>query len=147
MVGKDASGSNDDMVLYILHSVGAKRCPDSSVRCPAGCNAKGSYNGIPPAQPEISEQREHIQTMLATTSRGRNSLPNQILMMNQQMAKAREAPSVIDTSAVEKGASVMDALLGMFTGKVTATSKKDSPTSCSEKSTSTQVKLHVNFRI
>lgn len=141
MVGKEASGSNDDMVLYILHSVGAKRCPATSVRCPDGCNAKGTYNGIPPAQPEISEQREHIQTMLATTSRGRNSLPSQILMMNQQMAKAREAPSVIDTSAVEKGASVMDALLGMFTGKVSATSKKDSPTGCSEKSTSTQVRL------
>lgn len=25
LVGRDASGSNDDMILYILHSVGAKR--------------------------------------------------------------------------------------------------------------------------
>lgn len=36
MVGKDASGSNDDMILYILHSVGAKRCPETSSKCPQG---------------------------------------------------------------------------------------------------------------
>jgi calcium-independent phospholipase A2 len=41
MVGKDASGTNDDMILYILHSVGAKRCPETSSKCPHGCNFKG----------------------------------------------------------------------------------------------------------
>lgn len=48
MVGKDASGSNEDMILYILHSVGAKRCPESNKKCPPGCCFNGTYNGIPP---------------------------------------------------------------------------------------------------
>lgn len=33
------------MILYILHSVGARRCPDTSTKCPPGCNSKGHYNG------------------------------------------------------------------------------------------------------
>lgn len=80
MVGKDASGSSEDMILYILHSVGAKRCPDGpSSKCQPGCNSKGTYNGIPPAQPETLEQREHIQEMLAQTSRNiRNNLMSSI---------------------------------------------------------------------
>ncbi|CAO1408014.1 unnamed protein product [Diamesa serratosioi] len=68
MVGKEASGTDDDMILYILHSVGAKRCPESSVKCPPGCNFKGTYDGIPPAQPEMCEQRDHIHQVLSTTS-------------------------------------------------------------------------------
>lgn len=133
MVGKDASGTDDDMVLYILHSVGAKRCPETSGKCPAGCNFKGSYNGIPPAQPETSEQREIIQQMLASTSqmnRGRPSLPN---IMNQ--ISKRDHPTPIDTTAEQKGASVMDALLGMFTSKIQAAAKKE--TAYCEKGTST----------
>lgn len=137
MVGKEASGSNDDMILYILHSVGAKRCPETSSRCPPGCNAKGSYNGIPPAQPETTEQREAIQEMLAATtsqfSRGRNSLPS---LINQQLSRfPKDQPTLIDTSAEQKGASVMDALLGMFTSKIQAAAKKEVP-SC-DKGTST----------
>lgn len=105
MVGKDASGTNDDMILYILHSVGAKRCPETSVKCPHGCNAKGSYNGIPPAQPESPEQREVIQQVLASTSqslaRGRQSLPN---IINQGLSKLpKDQPLMIDTSAEQKG--------------------------------------------
>jgi calcium-independent phospholipase A2 len=56
--------------------------------------------------------------VLATTSqltRGRSSLPN---IINQKFAK--EQPTLIDTSAEQKGASVMDALLGMFTSKIQA---------------------------
>lgn len=135
MVGKDASGSDDDMILYILHSVGAKRCPETSSKCPPGCNFKGHYNGIPPAQPETSEQREAIQQVLASsTSRSRNSLPG---IINQQLSRfPKEQPTLIDTSAEQKGASVMDALLGMFTSKVQAAAKKE--TSFIDKSTSTQ---------
>ncbi|KAG5681964.1 hypothetical protein PVAND_011364 [Polypedilum vanderplanki] len=129
MVGKEASGSNDDMILYILHSVGAKRCPDTSTRCPVGCNAKGTYNGIPPAQPETTEQREAIQQMLATTTsqlmRGRNSVPT---IANQQLFRLpKEQPVLIDTTAEQKGQSVMDALLGMFTSKIQAAAKKEVP--------------------
>lgn len=135
MVGKDASGSNDDMILYILHSVGAKRCPETSAKCPHGCNAKGHYNGIPPAQPETTEQREAIQQVLASTSqmaRGRASLPN---IVNQMSKLTKDQPALIDTSAEQKGASVMDALLGMFTSKIQAAAKKE--VSFCEKGTST----------
>lgn len=133
MVGKEASGTDDDMILYILHSVGAKRCPESSVKCPPGCNFKGTYDGIPPAQPEISEQRDHIHQVLSTTSsRGRNSLPNLLNAID----KMGEKPKLIDTTAEQKGASVMDALLGMFTSRVQAATIEKTPT-C-EKSTSTQ---------
>jgi calcium-independent phospholipase A2 len=126
MVGKDPSGTNDDMILYILHSVGAKRCPETSNKCPPGCNFKGTTNGIPPAQPESTEQREHITQMLASTSsqhnRGRPSLPN---IINQQLSRLpKDQPTLIDTSAEQKGASVMDALLGMFTSKIQAASKE-----------------------
>lgn len=78
MVGKSAQRSLDDNILYILHSVGAKRCPDS-LNCPSGCNFSGDYNGIPPEQPEESERREHIYQVLASTSRShRNNLANNI---------------------------------------------------------------------
>lgn len=136
MVGKNASGSDDDMILYILHSVGAKRCPETSSKCPPGCNFKEYYNGIPPAQPETSEQREAIQQVLASGTsqhaRGRNSLPS----LHQLSRFPREEPTLIDTSAEQKGASVMDALLGMFTSKIQAAAKKE--TSLTDKSTSTQ---------
>lgn len=126
------------MILYILHSVGAKRCPETSSKCPPGCNAKGQYNGIPPAQPETSEQREAIQQVLAATSQmtrgGRGSLPN---IINQQLSRyPKEQPTLIDTSAELKGASVMDALLGMFTSKIQAAANKE--VSFSDKATSTQ---------
>lgn len=140
MVGKEASGTNDDMILYILHSVGAKRCPDTSKACPPGCNAKGVYNGIPPAQPETTEQREAIQQMLAATSsqfvRGRNSIPS--LLQNVRFPKDQPIP--IDTSAEQKGASVMDQLLGMFTSKIQAAAKKEVPTL--DKGTSTMEDDH-----
>lgn len=107
-MGKENSGTDDDNILYILHSVGAKRCPETSTRCPTGCNAKGNYNGVPPAQPETSESREAIQQILSvTSSRGRNSLPS---MLSSQLRMPKEAPTPVDTSAEQKGASVMDAV-------------------------------------
>jgi calcium-independent phospholipase A2 len=75
--------------------------------------------------------------VLATTSqltRGRGSLPN---IINQQLSRFPKDPAtLIDTSAEQKGASVMDALLGMFTSKIQAAAKKE--TSCHDKGTSTQ---------
>lgn len=70
MVGTETNG-NDANILYILHSVGAKRCTDSNKRCPVGCSPSGSYNGVPPEQPESPEQREHIHQVLASTSKNR----------------------------------------------------------------------------
>lgn len=130
MVGKDANGTNDDMILYILHSVGAKRCPESNKNCPPGCNFKGSYNGIPPAQPETMDTRDHIQNVLQSTSKNRKeSMINALSSL-----KPKEENHLVDTTPELKGASVMDALLSMFTGKVVpkvdaaTVSKKNSPT-------------------
>ncbi|XP_037933681.1 85/88 kDa calcium-independent phospholipase A2 isoform X2 [Teleopsis dalmanni] len=127
MVGTEANGSKSDEILYILHSVGAKRCSSSNTKCPSGCNAKGTYNGIPPEAPESVEQREHIENMLATTSRqavigifG----PNANGILNEVKP---EQPVIINTEKEQKGQSIMDALLGMFTSKVNADSRKESP--------------------
>lgn len=70
MVGNEVTG-NDANILYILHSVGAKRCEDANKKCPVGCSANGSYNGIPPEQPESHEQREHIHQVLASTTKAK----------------------------------------------------------------------------
>lgn len=135
LVGKDANGSKDDILLYILHSVGAKRCPESSTKCPPGCNPKGTYNGIPPpVQLETLDQREHIQEVLAASvGKGRNSIPQ---LLNQQLQMRKEKPTLIDVSDEQKGQSVMDTLLGIFSRSIQAAAKKESPTS--EKATSTQ---------
>lgn len=66
--------------------------------------------------------------MLAATSshlvRGRTSIPNLI----QNVRFPKEQPIPIDTTAEQKGASVMDQLLGMFTSKIQAAAKKEVPT-------------------
>ncbi|XP_052894507.1 85/88 kDa calcium-independent phospholipase A2 isoform X1 [Anopheles moucheti] len=135
MVGKDDSGSKDSMILYILHSVGAKRCSEKVAnKCPPGCASGATYNGIPPAQPETSEQREQIQHVLArtTTKSHRNSVPSLISStIRASIPEERERREVktIDVSQERKGASMMDALLSMFTNKVEAASKPTSPTS------------------
>lgn len=77
MVGKSSQRIIDDNILYILHSVGAKRCPDVNSACPAGCNFDGDYNGLPPEQPESAEGREQIYQVLASTSRS-NQIKNNI---------------------------------------------------------------------
>lgn len=137
MVGKDASGSNEDMILYILHSVGAKRCPESSKKCAVGCSSTGTYNGIPPAQPESPEQREHIYQVLASTSK--NHLRGAILS-NFLPSESIETPSsptdvqIVDVAPEQKGRSVMDSLLSMFQNKVVKTepAKKDCPPEAAE---------------
>ncbi|XP_055625339.1 85/88 kDa calcium-independent phospholipase A2 isoform X2 [Toxorhynchites rutilus septentrionalis] len=139
MVGRDDCGSKEAMTLYILHSVGAKRCPENGgSKCPPGCSAKGSYNGIPPVQPETSEQREHIQQVLARTSRSqRNSIPSLITntiknVREEREREAREELKTVDVTQERKGASVMDALLSMFTNKVEAAAKPITPGSSSK---------------
>lgn len=81
MVGKSSQKIVDDNILYILHSVGAKRCPEANSGCPAGCNDNGEYNGLPPEQPESAETREQIYQVLASTSRSsqiKNNITNNI---------------------------------------------------------------------
>ncbi|XP_055842006.1 85/88 kDa calcium-independent phospholipase A2 isoform X1 [Episyrphus balteatus] len=132
MVGKEANGSKDDEILYILHSVGAKRCPESNKSCQTGCSAKGTYNGIPPEAPESVEPREHIENMLASTSRQAIELFGNGSTSGGFYGKPVDPPVIVDTEKEKKGQSVMDTLLGVFSLKVKAesppTSKKDSPT-------------------
>ncbi|XP_014090407.1 85/88 kDa calcium-independent phospholipase A2 [Bactrocera oleae] len=130
MVGTDSNGGKDSEILYILHSVGAKRCPVSSTKCPAGCNSKGSYNGIPPESPEPVEQREHIENMLAATSR--QAMDSFLGTSFNGSAVTPEPTVIVDTEKEQKGQSIMDALLGMFTTKVNTDSKKVSPTNSLE---------------
>lgn len=123
MVGKDASGSSDDMILYILHSVGAKRCPDKNTKCPPGCNAKGEYNGIPPAQPDGPESREHINEVFATTlraSRKSTTAPPNIKPKESSLENVA-TNNLIDLTVEQKEQSVMDTLLAMFTSRVVKT--------------------------
>lgn len=143
LVGKDASGGPEDMILYILHSVGALRCaPNSS--CPLGCNHLGTYNGIPPAQPESVENREQIYQVLASNSSSSaaaaaaaqtasgsrpsrsGSLINSLVSLSGSSSGSSAestAATLVDVSAEQKGRNVMDALLGMFTNKVHASTK------------------------
>lgn len=151
LVGKDASGGPEDMILYILHSVGAERCAPNST-CPLGCNHLGTYNGIPPAQPESAESREHIYQAMAYTS---TTVVQQSQQSQQRPARSGSlitsvvslgksggssgsstdssstttageedrTATVVDVTAEQKGRRVMDALLGMFTTKVNALPK------------------------
>lgn len=150
LVGKEASGSADDMILYILHSVGAKRCVlwflqhyeniykfvrlrcrCTNKSCPSGCNPNETYNGIPPAQPESAENREHIYQVLASTSRPQRSgsLMNNLVQLSNNSATTLTSPvdpagsrnkdtvpstTLVDVTQEQKGRNVMDALLGMF---------------------------------
>lgn len=77
MVGKTSQRTVDDNILWLLHSVGAKRCPEPNSGCPAGCNFNGDCNGLPPEQPESAEGREQIYQVLASTSRS-NQIKNNI---------------------------------------------------------------------
>lgn len=130
MVGRSPFRSADDNILYILHSVGAKRCPELNHSCPTGCNFNGDYNGIPPEQPESPEQREQIYQVLASTSRGNNSTNRNNLANNftnfLNNSFCEDSPletheptvrKVVDVSAEEKGRTIMDTLLSMFTKK------------------------------
>lgn len=128
MVGKDASGSKEDMILYILHSVGAKRCAENSKKCPPGCCSEGTYNGIPPAQPESPEQREHIYQVLASTSKNhlRGGLSNFLQSGNIEPPTSPTDVQIVDVSPEQKGRSIMDSLMSMFQMKeVKAEAVKD----------------------
>lgn len=128
MVGRSSQRSADDNILYILHSVGAKRCPENNHNCPTGCNFNGDYNGIPPEQPESPEQREQIYQVLASTSRNSNNrsqLANNFTnFLNNSFCEdsppeAHEPPvrQIVDVTDEVKGRTIMDTLLSMFSKK------------------------------
>ena len=58
--------SGGDKILYILHSVGAPRCPPDMHGCTRGCEGSSdNYNGVPPPVPPSSESREIVAQMLS----------------------------------------------------------------------------------
>ncbi|KAK2586301.1 hypothetical protein KPH14_001551 [Odynerus spinipes] len=51
-------------VLYILHAVGAQRCPPDMRDCHIGCKHDETYDGIAPVQPPKSVPRTTLDQML-----------------------------------------------------------------------------------
>ncbi|XP_049874169.1 85/88 kDa calcium-independent phospholipase A2 [Pectinophora gossypiella] len=64
----DMSNSNYDKILYILHAVGAKRCPPEVAECGVGCSARGDYNGVPPPAIPGAATRDVISQMLSVAA-------------------------------------------------------------------------------
>ncbi|KAL0822332.1 hypothetical protein ABMA28_004431 [Loxostege sticticalis] len=63
-VSIEMSTSNYDKILYVLHAVGAKRCPGEMSGCRPGCAARGEYNGVPPPPVARAATRKVINDML-----------------------------------------------------------------------------------
>lgn len=62
------TSNNSDKILYVLHSVGAKRCPPEQVGCGPGCAARGDYNGVPPSTLSPPPARTLINHMLSVAA-------------------------------------------------------------------------------
>ncbi|KOB73677.1 putative phospholipase A2, group VI [Operophtera brumata] len=67
-VPSEMSNSNYDKILYIIHAVGAKRCPSEWSSCPPSCSARGDYNGVPPPAVAKLPTREIVNQMLAVAA-------------------------------------------------------------------------------
>ncbi|KAL4711460.1 hypothetical protein ACJJTC_005584 [Scirpophaga incertulas] len=63
-VPTEMSNSVYDRILFILHSVGANRCPGEMSGCRPGCAARGEYNGVPPPPVVKAGTRKVINDML-----------------------------------------------------------------------------------
>ncbi|XP_047534908.1 85/88 kDa calcium-independent phospholipase A2 [Vanessa atalanta] len=68
VVPTEMTNSNFDKILYVLHAVGAQRCPSDASGCGAGCAARGEYNGVPPPAVAGAAPRAHVQDMLAAAA-------------------------------------------------------------------------------
>ncbi|CAG4946867.1 unnamed protein product [Parnassius apollo] len=67
-VPAEMSDSAYDKILYILHAVGAQRCPPEMAGCGPGCSARGEYNGVPPPPVPTTDGREVISDMLTSAA-------------------------------------------------------------------------------
>ncbi|XP_014367859.2 85/88 kDa calcium-independent phospholipase A2 [Papilio machaon] len=70
----EMSNSAYDKILYILHAVGAKRCPTDVAGCRAGCAPREEYNGVPPPPIPSAVTRDVISDMLTSAAVVRSSL-------------------------------------------------------------------------
>nr|CAD7201715.1 unnamed protein product [Timema douglasi] len=63
--------TGNDKLLYILHAVGAPRCPKEMQGCNPGCSGmEREFNGIPPATPPSASTRAIIDQMLTVSGMG-----------------------------------------------------------------------------
>nr|CAD7447762.1 unnamed protein product [Timema bartmani] len=63
--------TGNDKLLYILHAVGAPRCPKDMQGCNPGCSGmEREFNGIPPATPPSASTRAIIDQMLTVSGMG-----------------------------------------------------------------------------
>ncbi|XP_043505074.1 85/88 kDa calcium-independent phospholipase A2 [Polistes fuscatus] len=56
--------SYDEKILYILHAVGAQRCPPNMKDCKSSCKYNENYNGIIPTELQRSVPRSTLDQML-----------------------------------------------------------------------------------
>ncbi|KAI4499538.1 hypothetical protein M0802_005434 [Mischocyttarus mexicanus] len=60
--------SNDEKILYILHAVGAQRCPPNMKDCKLGCKYNENFNGVIPIELPRSVPRTILDQMLHVSS-------------------------------------------------------------------------------
>jgi calcium-independent phospholipase A2 len=56
--------SPGDKILYILHAVGAPRCPPDHPGCNLGCRHNETFNGTMPPQPLGPVARDFLNNLL-----------------------------------------------------------------------------------
>lgn len=66
MVNKDTN--DGQKILYILHAVGAERCPPNTAYCHIGCKHNEQFDGVPPPEPPTVVQRTVLDQMLYVSS-------------------------------------------------------------------------------
>ncbi|KAL7300685.1 hypothetical protein TKK_0006666 [Trichogramma kaykai] len=55
-------------ILYILHAVGAKRCPAETRSCHQGCKHRETFDGVAPPEPPTAVSRSVLDQMLYVSS-------------------------------------------------------------------------------
>ena len=66
LVNKDTN--DGQKILYILHAVGAKRCPPDMQGCHIGCKHNETFDGVAPPEPPTVVPRTILDQMLYVSS-------------------------------------------------------------------------------
>lgn len=64
----------DQVLLYYLHAVGAKRCPPEMTNCTEGCIHNGTFDGIEPPRVMGATNRDVLDQMLSVAGMEVNAL-------------------------------------------------------------------------
>ncbi|XP_045526544.1 85/88 kDa calcium-independent phospholipase A2 [Pieris brassicae] len=68
LVPTEMANTDYDRILYVLHSVGAKRCTSDIPGCGPSCSSRGEYNGVPPPPIARSSTRDMVCSMLTAST-------------------------------------------------------------------------------